>query len=36
MTNCLKFVEMQKMVHGKFVTIYRFNMLLKHKQSLQM
>jgi hypothetical protein len=36
MTNCPKFAEMQKMFHGKYVTIARFNLLLRHKQSLRM
>jgi hypothetical protein len=31
MTNCPKFAEMQKMFHGKFVAIAKFNLLLKHK-----
>jgi hypothetical protein len=39
MTNCPKFTEVQKMFHGKFVTIVKFQPIAKtqtHKQSLQM
>jgi hypothetical protein len=36
MTNCPKFAKMQKMFHGKFVVVVGFNLLLRHKHSLQM
>jgi len=36
MTDCPKFVKMQKMIHGKSMTIAKVHMLLKHKQSLLM
>jgi len=31
MIDYLKFIEMQKMFHGKYATIIKFNLLLRHK-----